>query len=96
MMGTSRMTNRKDLEHAAIDGAAQRIRPMLMTGFALFMGLVPIMYSTGTGADVMKRIAAPMLGGILSSLLLVLLVFPGIYTIWKGRLLESGNKVASN
>ncbi len=91
-----RMTNRKDLEHAAIDGAAQRIRPMLMTGFALFMGLVPIMYSTGTGADVMKRIAAPMLGGILSSLLLVLLVFPAIYTIWKARLLESGNKVTSN
>jgi len=68
----------------------------LMTGLALFMGLLPIMYSTGTGADVMKRIAAPMLGGILSSLLLVLLVFPAIYTIWKGQLLESGNKVTSN
>ena len=91
-----RMTNRKDLEHAVIDGAAQRIRPMLMTGLALFMGLLPIMYSTGTGADVMKRIAAPMLGGVLSSLILVLLVFPAIYTIWKDRLLESGNKVTSN
>ena len=87
-----RMTNRKDLEHAAIDGAAQRIRPMLMTGLALFMGLLPIMYSVGTGADVMKRIAAPMLGGILSSLILVLLVFPGIFTIWKINYLEKVTK----
>jgi len=87
-----RMTNRKDLEHAVIDGAAQRIRPMLMTGLALFMGLLPIMYSVGTGADVMKRIAAPMLGGILSSLILVLLVFPGIFTIWKINYLEKVTK----
>jgi copper/silver efflux system protein len=87
-----RMTNRKDLEHAAIDGAAQRIRPMLMTGLALFMGLLPIMYSTGTGADVMKRIAAPMLGGVLSSLVLVLLVFPAIFTIWKINYLNKVTK----
>jgi copper/silver efflux system protein len=86
------MTNRKDLEHAAIDGAAQRIRPMLMTGLALFMGLLPIMYSAGTGADVMKRIAAPMLGGVLSSLILVLLVFPAIFTIWKINYLNKVTK----
>ena len=87
------MTNRKDLEHAAIDGAAQRIRPMLMTaGLALFMGLLPIMYSAGTGADVMKRIAAPMLGGVLSSLILVLLVFPAIFTIWKTNYLNQVTK----
>jgi len=78
-----RMTGKEDLKHAAIDGASQRIRPMLMTGLALFMGLVPIMYSTGAGADVMKRIAAPMLGGVGSSLLLVLLFFPALFFIWK-------------
>jgi len=65
-----------DLQMAIVDGASQRIRPMLMTGLALFMGLLPIMISSGTGADVMKRIAAPMLGGIASSLIMVLIVFP--------------------
>lgn len=83
-----RMQNKSDLTSAIIEGAAQRLRPKLMTGLALFMGLVPIMYSTGTGADVMKRIAAPMLGGVLSSLLLVLLVFPALFAIWKNRYLK--------
>lgn len=87
-----RMQSRKDLEKSIIDGATQRIRPMLMTGLALFMGLIPIMYSTGTGADVMKRIAAPMLGGVLSSLILVLLVFPAIFTIWKSNYLNKVTK----
>jgi Cu(I)/Ag(I) efflux system membrane protein CusA/SilA len=66
---------------------------MLMTGLALFMGLVPIMYSTGAGADVMKRIAAPMLGGIGSALVLVLIVFPAVFSFWRGRnLAASGNR----
>jgi Cu(I)/Ag(I) efflux system membrane protein CusA/SilA len=59
-----------------------------MTGLALFTGLVPIMYSNGTGADVMKRIAAPMLGGVASSLVLVLIVFPAIFAIWRGKALR--------
>jgi len=68
---------------------------MLMTGLALFMGLVPIMYSTGSGADVMKRIAAPMLGGVGSALVLVLIVFPAIFSFWRGRGLPSVGAAAS-
>jgi len=66
-----------------IDGASQRIRPMLMTSLASFIGLLPILWSTGAGADVMKRIAAPMVGGIVSALVMVLLVLPVIYSFWK-------------
>ena len=79
------MNNRQDLIDAIVEGAAKRLRPKLMTGLALFMGLVPIMLSNGTGADVMKRIAAPMLGGVGSALLLVLIVFPAIFYLWRNR-----------
>jgi len=77
--------DRSGLVAAITAGASQRIRPMLMTGLALFLGLVPIMYSTGSGADVMKRIAAPMLGGVASALVLVLVVFPAVFSFWRGR-----------
>ncbi len=80
-----RLNDRVDLTDAIMEGAALRLRPKLMTGLALFLGLVPIMLSDGTGADVMKRIAAPMLGGVASALLLVLLVFPAIFAFWRGR-----------
>ncbi|MAA73248.1 MAG: CusA/CzcA family heavy metal efflux RND transporter [Salinisphaeraceae bacterium] len=80
-----RMRDRDDLMEAIVDGAAKRLRPKLMTGLALFMGLVPIMYSSGTGADVMKRVAAPMLGGVGTALLMVLIVFPAIFAFWRGR-----------
>jgi Cu(I)/Ag(I) efflux system membrane protein CusA/SilA len=60
----------------------KRIRPKFMTVATMFMGLVPIMWSVGTGADVMKRIAAPMVGGIFTSFLLELIVYPVIYEIW--------------
>lgn len=79
------ITSRSDLTAAITAGASHRIRPMLMTGLALFMGLVPIMYGTGSGADVMKRIAAPMIGGVGSALVLVLVVFPAIFAFWRGR-----------
>jgi Cu(I)/Ag(I) efflux system membrane protein CusA/SilA len=79
------LKSRQDLTQAITEGASQRIRPMLMTGLALFLGLIPIMYSTGSGADVMKRIAAPMLGGVGSALILVLIVFPAIFSFWRGR-----------
>ena len=79
------MRNRSDLTEAIVDGAAKRLRPKLMTGLALFMGLVPIMLTSGTGADVMKRVAAPMLGGVGTTLLLVLIVFPAIFAFWRGR-----------
>ncbi len=73
------------LTSAIVEGASRRVRPMLMTGLASFIGLIPILLSTGTGADVMKRIAAPMVGGVVSALVTVLIVFPAIYSIWRGR-----------
>ena len=66
-----------------MDGAVKRIRPKFMTVSVMFLGLVPIMWSTGAGADVMKRIAAPMIGGIFTSFLLELVVYPAIYEVWK-------------
>ena len=80
-----KMKTHEDLNNAIIQGAVKRIRPKMMTVMAMFMGLIPIMYSMGTGADMMKRIAAPMIGGILTSFILELLVYPPIYAIWKGR-----------
>lgn len=73
----------RDLQEAILDGAVKRIRPKFMTVAAMFLGLVPIMWSIGTGADVMKRIAAPMIGGIFTSFLLELVVYPAIYEVWK-------------
>ena len=72
-----------DLQEAIRYGAVRRLRPKFMTAATMFVGLVPIMWSIGTGADVMKRIAAPMIGGIFTSFLLELLVYPPIYQIWK-------------
>lgn len=83
------LNNRSDLRQVVADGASQRIRPMLMTGLSTFLGLMPIMFSTGSGADVMKRIAAPMLGGVGSALILVLIVFPVIFSFWRGRSLPA-------
>lgn len=74
-----------DLDEAIVHGAVRRVRPKLMTVCAAFMGLLPIMWSTSAGADVMKRIAAPMIGGLATSFLLELLVYPAIYKLWKGR-----------
>jgi Cu(I)/Ag(I) efflux system membrane protein CusA/SilA len=80
-----RMKSRSDLVNAIIHGAVKRARPKAMTVFAAFMGLMPILWSAGTGADMMKRIAAPMVGGLLTSFMLELLVYPAIYILWKGR-----------
>ncbi len=80
-----KMRTREDLTEAIVHGAVKRVRPKLMTVAAMFMGLVPIMWSMGAGADVMKRIAAPMIGGIFSSFILELLVYPVIYFMWKQR-----------
>jgi len=78
-----RLLNRADLQAAIEEGAVQRIRPKMMTVMAILMGLLPIMWSHGTGADVMKRIAAPMIGGIVTSFLLELLIYPVIFEIWR-------------
>ncbi|HLG16175.1 MAG TPA: efflux RND transporter permease subunit [Blastocatellia bacterium] len=77
------MRNKEDLKQAILHGAVKRLRPKVMTVGVMFMGLVPIMWSTGSGADVMKRIAAPMIGGIFTSFILELAVYPAIYEIWK-------------
>jgi Cu(I)/Ag(I) efflux system membrane protein CusA/SilA len=79
-----RMRSIADLKEAIEDGAVKRLRPKVMTVGVMFMGLVPIMWSTGAGSDVMRRIAAPMVGGIFTSFVLELLVYPAIYEIWKG------------
>ena len=78
-----RMLTRGDLHQAVMYGAVQRIRPKAMTVVTIIVGLFPIMWSTGAGADVMKRIAAPMVGGSITSLLVIMLVMPIIYFIWR-------------
>ena len=75
--------NREQLREAIYHGAVKRVRPKVMTVACAFFGLVPIMWSTGAGADVMKRIAAPMIGGLFTSFLMELLVYPAIYYRWK-------------
>ncbi|MBS1213207.1 MAG: cobalt-zinc-cadmium resistance protein CzcA, partial [Proteobacteria bacterium] len=72
-----------DLLEAVQSGAMERVRPVMMTGLANIVGLFPVMLATGTGADVMKRLAAPMIGGVGSAMLLTLLVIPAIYVIWR-------------
>ena len=81
-----RMTTAQDLREAILEGAVQRVRPKMMTVAAIMGGLLPIMWTTGTGADVMKRIAAPMIGGMVSSTLLTLVVIPVLYALWRGRM----------
>jgi Cu(I)/Ag(I) efflux system membrane protein CusA/SilA len=78
-----RLRSVSDLRQAILEGAVKRLRPKLMTVATMAIGLIPIMWSSGTGADVMKRIAAPMIGGIFTSFILELLVYPSIYEIWK-------------
>ncbi|MDP3111974.1 MAG: efflux RND transporter permease subunit, partial [Thermodesulfovibrionales bacterium] len=80
-----------DLKEAVMYGAVKRIRPKIMTVSVILAGLIPIMFSHGTGADVMKRIAAPMVGGVITSTILELVIYPAIYMIWKGR--EFKNRV---
>lgn len=85
MVRQGRMKTLQDLKEAIVNGAVKRIRPKMMTVTAMFMGLIPIMWSLGTGSDVMKRIAAPMIGGVFTSFILELLVYPPVYAIWKWR-----------
>jgi Cu(I)/Ag(I) efflux system membrane protein CusA/SilA len=79
------MNTVKDLYAAVIEGAVERVRPKMMTVTAIMAGLLPIMWGGGTGSEVMKRIAAPMVGGMTTSTILTLLVIPGIYFLWKSR-----------
>jgi Cu(I)/Ag(I) efflux system membrane protein CusA/SilA len=81
----NRLRDREDLRRAVLEGAVTRLRPKVMTVAATFFGLLPIMASTGAGSDVMKRIAAPMIGGVFTSFLLELVVYPAVFEAWKGR-----------
>ncbi|MFA4844631.1 MAG: CusA/CzcA family heavy metal efflux RND transporter [Candidatus Margulisiibacteriota bacterium] len=80
-----KMNNLSDLYEAVMEGAVQRLRPKLMTVSANIFGLLPVMLAVGIGSDVMKRIAAPLIGGLISSTILTLVVLPAIYTIWKNK-----------
>jgi len=80
-----KLTTKDDLKDAVMFGAVKRIRPKIMTVSVILAGLVPIMFSHGAGADVMKRIAAPMVGGVITSTILELIIYPAIYMIWRGR-----------
>ena len=83
-----RMITEQDLKDAILFGAVKRIRPKLMTVSVILAGLIPIMFSDGAGSDVMKRIAAPMIGGVITSEILELTIYPAIYQIWKRRELK--------
>ncbi|MGH7658119.1 MAG: efflux RND transporter permease subunit, partial [Gemmatimonadales bacterium] len=82
---TGKLRGRIDVDAAVEQGAVGRVRPKIMTVTAIMAGLLPILWSYGTGADVMKRIAAPMVGGMVSSTVLTLVVIPAIYSLWKER-----------
>ena len=79
-----RSFTRVDLQEAIMLGAVERVRPKMMTVVAIMAGLVPILWSTGTGWEVMQRIAVPMIGGMISSTVLTLVVIPAIYGLIKG------------
>ncbi len=80
--------NHKDLKLAIEQGAGLRVRPVLMTAGATIIGLLPIMYGDGTGSEIMSRLAAPMVGGMVSSVLLTLFVLPAVYYMWKKHVLN--------
>ena len=85
---------RAEAHEAIRHGAVKRIRPKMMTVMTILAGLLPVLWSHGAGADVMKRIAAPMVGGVVTSALLELVVYPALYFVWKGRKLPAGESVA--
>jgi len=84
-MKEGKLRNTVDLKDSIMYGAVKRIRPKIMTVSVILAGLIPIMFSHGTGADVMKRIAAPMVGGVITSTILELIIYPAIYMIWRSR-----------
>jgi Cu(I)/Ag(I) efflux system membrane protein CusA/SilA len=83
------MNSLSDLYSAVIEGAVERVRPKMMTVTAIMAGLLPIMWGSGTGSETMRRIAAPMVGGMVTSTVLTLVVIPAIYFLWKSRGLQS-------
>jgi Cu(I)/Ag(I) efflux system membrane protein CusA/SilA len=88
--------SKQHLQEAIEEGAALRVRPKMMTVVAIMAGLMPIMWSHGTGSEVMKRIAAPMVGGMVSATILTLIVVPAIYGLWKGWRLPKDHSVQTD
>ena len=88
-----RLRNKRDYLEAIVQGAARRIRPKFMTAATMFIGLIPILLADGTGSGVMKRIAAPVIGGLATSVLMELIVYPVLYAMWKTAG-HDGNAVA--
>ena len=84
-----RLRHRADLFDAVREGAGERVRPVLMTAMAVTAGLLPIMWGGGTGSTVMKRVAAPMVGGMVTATLLTLIVVPVLYSFWRERSLDA-------
>jgi Cu(I)/Ag(I) efflux system membrane protein CusA/SilA len=80
-----RVPTRHELYDSVMRGAVERVRPMMMTVASTVIGLLPILWGSGTGASVMKRIGAPMIGGMVTSTLLTLLVIPAVYSLWRER-----------
>jgi Cu(I)/Ag(I) efflux system membrane protein CusA/SilA len=89
------MSSERNLYEAIIEGAVQRVRPKMMTVAAIIAGLLPIMWSHGAGADVMKRIAAPMIGGMVTSTILTLAVIPAIYALWREKQIKNSVRFVS-
>ena len=87
-----RSLNVDDIRQAVIDGAVMRVRPVMMTVAATIGGLLPIMFGSGTGSEVMRRIAAPMVGGMVSATVLTLIVIPAMFLIWRSHDLPQGTK----
>ena len=88
-----KMRNRTDLKEAIIHGAVKRLRPKMMTVMCAFLGLMPIMWSAGTGSDMIKRVAAPLAGGLATSFVMELLVYPAIYLLWRSRALKAIGRI---
>jgi Cu(I)/Ag(I) efflux system membrane protein CusA/SilA len=92
--GEINFIDREMLFEAVLKGAGLRVRPVLMTAGATIVGLLPILFGSGTGSEVMSRLAAPMVGGMLSTVVLTLVVLPVIYLLWRGRALQKGAEEA--
>lgn len=94
-LSQGQMNSLKDLYDAIIAGAVDRVRPKMMTVITIMAGLLPILWGTGTGSEVMKRIVAPMVGGMISSTILTLIVIPVIYYLWKSHAIKRQTKMGS-
>jgi Cu(I)/Ag(I) efflux system membrane protein CusA/SilA len=90
------MKNLTDLKLAIDQGAVKRVRPKIMTAAVIIAGLLPILWSSGTGSDVMKRIAAPMVGGVVTSVLMELAIYPVLYFWWRSRSAFAERKASSH